>query len=150
MDIGYLLQIPLKAKALYSKGTRPTMPHLTVHLPENRLTGKEPVLVAALTDAIVGVYGEWARDLVSIRLAGVPAGRFARGGKAVDTNASVILGVRAGVFDRPDAAHITARLGTVLTDAITRAVGDDLRTGTMVELVASPPERTFVGGVLNV
>ncbi|AXL92936.1 hypothetical protein C4J65_35170 [Streptomyces sp. CB09001] len=126
------------------------MPHLTVHLPENRLTGNEPVLVAALTDAVVDVYGEWARDLVSIRLAGVPAGRFAQGGKAVDTNASVTLGVRAGVFDRSDAARISERLGTALTDAITRVVGNDLRAGTMVELVASPPERTFVGGVLTV
>ncbi|MFH8706127.1 4-oxalocrotonate tautomerase family protein [Streptomyces rubrogriseus] len=126
------------------------MPHLTVHLPENRLTGNEPVLVAALTDAVVDVYGEWARDLVSIRLAGVPAGRFAQGGKAVDTKASVILGVRAGVFDRPDADRTTARLGAALTDAITQVVGDDLRAGTMVELVASPPERTFVGGVLAV
>src|SRR5262245_47145527 len=91
-------------------------------VPSNRLTGREPMLVAALTDAIVDVYGEWARDLVSVRLAGVPAGRFAQGGKAVDTNASVILGVRAGVFDRPDAAQITARLGTSLTDAITRVL----------------------------
>jgi hypothetical protein len=87
---------------------------------------------------------------VSIHLAGVPAGRFARGGKAVETNASVILGVRAGVFDRPDAAQITARLGAALTDAITRVLGEELRTGTMVELVASPPERTFVGGALAV
>ncbi|MFD5540934.1 4-oxalocrotonate tautomerase family protein [Streptomyces sp. NPDC127079] len=150
MDISDLFQIPLEAKALYLKGTRVTMPHLTVHLPENRLAGKEPVLVAALSEAIVDVYGEWARDLVSIRLAGVPAGRFAQGGKAVDTNASVILGVRAGVFDRPDAAQITARLGTRLTDAITRVVGDDLRAGTTVELVASPAERTFVGGALIV
>ncbi|MFK0158212.1 4-oxalocrotonate tautomerase family protein [Streptomyces sp. NPDC090499] len=126
------------------------MPHLTVHLPETRLTGKEPVLVAALTDAVVDVYGEWARDLVSIRLAGVPAGRYAQGGKAVDTNASVILGVRAGVFDRPDAARITERLGAGLTEAIARVVGDDLRAGTMVELVASPPDRTFLGGVLTV
>ncbi|MGY5053215.1 tautomerase family protein [Streptomyces sp. 900105755] len=126
------------------------MPHLTAHLPESRLTGKEAVLVAALTDAIVGVYGEWARDLVSIRLAGVPAGRYAQGGRAVDTNASVVLGVRAGVFDRPDAARITARLGAALTDAIARVAGDDLRAGTMVELVASPPDRTFVGGVLAV
>ncbi|CAL9317899.1 tautomerase family protein [Streptomyces sp. SudanB25_2051] len=122
------------------------MPHLTVHLPEIRLAGNEARLVTALTDAIVDVYGEWARDLVSIRLAGVPAGRFAQGGKAVDTNASVVLGVRAGVFDRPDAAQITARLGT----ALTRVAGDDLRAGTMVELVASPPERTFVGGTLAV
>ncbi|WP_217167843.1 tautomerase family protein [Streptomyces sp. AC512_CC834] len=122
------------------------MPHLTVHLPESRLTGREPVLVAALTDAIADVYGEWARDLVSVRLAGVPAGRFAQGGKAVDTKASVVLGVRVGVFDRPDAARVTARLGAALTDAIARVIGDDLRPGTMVELVASPPERTFVGG----
>ncbi|MFI6412907.1 4-oxalocrotonate tautomerase family protein [Streptomyces sp. NPDC050585] len=126
------------------------MPHLTLHLPENRLAGNEARLVTALTDAIVDVYGEWARDLVSIRLAGVPAGRFAQGGKAVDTNASVVLGVRAGVFDRPDAAQIAARLGTALTDAVTRVAGDDLRAGTMVELVASPPERTFVGGALAV
>ncbi|MBK3521090.1 MULTISPECIES: tautomerase family protein [Streptomyces] len=126
------------------------MPHLTVHLPENRLAGKEPVLVAALTDAVVDVYGDWARDLVSVRLAGVPAGRFAQGGKAVDTNASVIMGVRAGVFDRPDATEITARLGAGLTDAIARVVGEDLRAGTMVELVASPPERTFVGGAVAV
>ncbi|MFE2277212.1 4-oxalocrotonate tautomerase family protein [Streptomyces sp. NPDC059454] len=108
------------------------------------------MLVAALTDAVADVYGEWARDLVSIRLVGVPAGRFAQGGKAVDTNASVIMGVRAGLFDRPDAAQTTTRLGAVLTDAITRVVGDDLRAGTMVELVASPPERTFVGGTLTV
>ncbi|MEV5829175.1 tautomerase family protein [Spirillospora sp. NPDC052242] len=126
------------------------MPHMTVHLPEDRLVGKEGELVAALTDAIVGVYGDWARDLVSVRLDGVPAGRFAQGGKAVDANASVILGVRAGVFDRPDAADITAALGAALTDAIVDVLGDELRPGTMVELVPSAPERTFVGGALAV
>ncbi|WP_026405077.1 tautomerase family protein [Actinomadura rifamycini] len=122
------------------------MPHLTVHLPENRLAGKEPELVTALTDAIVGVYGDWARDLVGIRLDGVPAGRLAQGGKAVDASASVVLGVRAGLFDRPDAARLTADLGAALTDAVTGVLGEDFRPGTMVELVASPPERTFVAG----
>jgi phenylpyruvate tautomerase PptA (4-oxalocrotonate tautomerase family) len=126
------------------------VPHLTVHLPENRLAGKEPDLVTALTEAVVDVYGEWARDLVSIRLNGVSAGRFAQGGKAVDTNASVIMGVRAGLFDRPDAAEITTRLGTALTDAITHVLGEGLRAGTTVEVVPSPPERTFVGGTLAV
>ncbi|OLT32019.1 hypothetical protein BJF79_36425 [Actinomadura sp. CNU-125] len=124
------------------------MPHLTVHLPENRLTGSEPELVAALTEAIAGVYGEWARELVSIRLAGVPAGRFAQGGAAVDAKASVVLGVRAGLFDRPDAGELTAKLGAALTDAIAGVLGEELRPGTMVELVASPPERTFVGGAV--
>lgn len=122
------------------------MPHLTVHLPENRLSGKEPELVTALTEAIVEVYGEWARDLVGIRLAGVPAGRFAQGGKAVDTGASLTMGVRAAAFERPDADQITARLGAGLTDAVTGVLGEEFRAGTMVELVASPQERTFVGG----
>ncbi|GAA0317129.1 4-oxalocrotonate tautomerase family protein [Actinoallomurus spadix] len=127
-----------------------TMPHLTVHLPENRLTGRESELISALTAAIVDVYGEWARKHVLIRLAGAPTGRLARGGEAVDTTALLSLGVRASVFDRPDAPEITARLGAALTDAITRILGTDFRAGTMVELVASPQERTFVGGALAV
>ncbi len=126
------------------------MPHLTLHLPENRLTGREPELIAALTEAIVDVYGAWARDLVGIRLAGVPAGRLAQGGEAADTSVLVTLGVRAGLFDRPDADQITGRLGAALTDAVTGVLGEELRPGTMVELVASPPERTFVGGALAV
>ncbi|WP_061300465.1 tautomerase family protein [Herbidospora cretacea] len=124
------------------------MPHLTAHIAEARLTGNEPALVTALTDAIVHVYGEWARPLVSIRLSGVPAGRFAQGGAPVDTSVSVTLGVRAGVFDRPDAAEITTRLGAALTDAVTSVLGEELRPGTTVELLASSPDRTFVGGLL--
>ncbi|CAL9667825.1 hypothetical protein [Streptomyces sp. enrichment culture] len=68
----------------------------------------------------------------------------------MDTATSVVLGVRTGLFDRPDADQTTARLGAALTEAITRVLGDGLRAGTMVELVASPPERTFVGGALAV
>ncbi|NDU74288.1 hypothetical protein GWI34_16835 [Actinomadura sp. DSM 109109] len=122
------------------------MPHLTVHLPEDRLAGREPELVTALTDAIVGVYGEWARGLATIRLSGVPAGRFAQGGQAVESSASMVMGVRAAAFDRPDAAEITAALAAALTDAVTGVLGEDLRPGTTVELVASPQERTFVAG----
>lgn len=129
---------------------RSTVPHLTAHLPENRLTGREPELISALTAAIVDVYGEWARQHVLIRLAGVPAGRLAQGSEPADTTALVSLGVRAGVFDRPDAPEITARLGAALTDAITGVLGAEFRAGTMVELVASPQERTFVGGALAV
>ena len=66
----------------------------------------------------------------------------------MDTGASVTLGVRSGVYERPDAAEITTRLGAALTDAITSVPGEELRPGTMVELLASPPERTFVGGAL--
>ncbi|MEV0660021.1 hypothetical protein ACIBI3_02900 [Actinomadura luteofluorescens] len=123
------------------------MPHLTVHLPEDKLAGNESELVTALTEAIVGVYGEWARELAAIRLSGVPAGRLAQGGRAVDTTVSLVMGVRAAAFDRPDAAEITANLAAALTDAITTVLGEDLRPGTTVELVASPQERTFVAGV---
>lgn len=122
------------------------MPHLTVHLSEDRLAGHESELVGALTEAIVGVYGEWARDLAAIRLSGVPAGRLAQGGRAVDTHVSLVMGVRAAAFDRPDAAEITASLAAALTDAVTAVLGEDLRPGTTVELVASPQERTFVAG----
>ncbi|GAA4379445.1 hypothetical protein AB0C69_12605 [Actinomadura sp. NPDC048032] len=122
------------------------MPHLTAHLPEDKLAGRESELVTALTEAIVGVYGEWARGLVGIRLSGVPAGRFAQGGKAVDTNVSLVMGVRAAAFDRPDAAEISANLAAALTDAITAVLGEELRPGTTVELVPSPQELTFVAG----
>ncbi|MEU8119086.1 hypothetical protein AB0C21_10310 [Spirillospora sp. NPDC049024] len=122
------------------------MPHLTAHLPEDKLAGRESELVTALTEAIVGVYGEWARDLATVHLSGVPAGRLAQGGKAVDTNASLVMGVRAAAFDRPDAPEIMASLAAGLTDAITTVLGEDFRPGTTVELVASPQERTFVAG----
>ncbi|WP_149262891.1 hypothetical protein [Actinomadura sp. K4S16] len=123
------------------------MPHLTAHLPEDKLAGRESELVTALTEAIVGVYGEWARDLATVHLSGVPAGRLAQGGKAVDTNASLVMGVRAAAFDRPDAPEIMASLAAGLTDAITTVLGEDFRPGTTVELVPSPQERTFVAGI---
>ncbi|MEO3823036.1 hypothetical protein [Actinomadura sp. B10D3] len=122
------------------------MPHLTVHLSEDRLAGHESALITGLTEAIVGAYGEWARELATVHLSGVPAGRLAQGGKAVDTTVSLVMGVRAAAFDRPEAAEFSAKLAAGLTDAITTVLGEELRPGTTVELVASPQERTFVAG----
>ena len=51
------------------------MPHLTARVPEARLAGNEPALITALTDALVEVYGEWAREIVVVHLDGVPRGR---------------------------------------------------------------------------
>jgi len=48
---------------------------MTARLPEAQLAGHEPALIAALTDAVVQVYGEWARDLVVVHLDGIPQGR---------------------------------------------------------------------------
>ena len=46
------------------------MPHLTVHALEGDLAGREAALAAALTDSIAAVYGEWARELVTVQLIG--------------------------------------------------------------------------------
>ncbi|WP_305789752.1 tautomerase family protein [Symbioplanes lichenis] len=125
------------------------MPHLTVHALETDLTGREPELIAALTDATVEVYGEWARELVVVHLIGLPPQRWGIGGKIAEAPApTVTFGVRAAVFDRPDAAAITGRLIAGITDAIAATVGERVRPGVTVELIASPAERTGIGGVV--
>jgi hypothetical protein len=49
---------------------------------------------AVAGDAVVSVYGEWARGSVDVRLIGVPAGRWARGGVPIETAApSVTFGM---------------------------------------------------------
>lgn len=71
------------------------MPHLTARVPEAQLAGKEPALIAALTDAVVEVYGGWARDHVVVYLDGMPSGRWGVGGTAVDHAAPAItFGIR--------------------------------------------------------
>jgi phenylpyruvate tautomerase PptA (4-oxalocrotonate tautomerase family) len=61
------------------------MPHLTARVPEAQLAGREPALISALTDAVVEVYGPWARDIVVVHLDGVPKGRWGIGGRAAET-----------------------------------------------------------------
>jgi len=125
------------------------MPHLTARLPEARLAGHEPALIAALTDAVVAVYGEWARSLVVVHLDGIPAGRWGTGGTANDDAAPVItFGIREAALARPDGAEIAARLVAGLTDAVAGVLGEQARAGTSVELVATPAGRTGLGGVI--
>lgn len=125
------------------------MPHMTVCLPETRLTGREPALISALTDAVVQVYGEWARDLVVIHLDGVPRGRWGIGGKAADDAAPAItFGIREAALTRPGGTGIAARLVAGLTDAVARVLGEEARSGTSVELVAIPEGRVGVGGTV--
>jgi phenylpyruvate tautomerase PptA (4-oxalocrotonate tautomerase family) len=125
------------------------MPHLTVRLPAARLSGREPALITALTDAVATVYGEWARDIAVIHLDGVPAGRWAIGGRPVDDFAPAItFGIREAALTRPGGAEVAARLAAALTDAIAIVFGDQARNGTTVELVATPPGRSAQGGTL--
>jgi phenylpyruvate tautomerase PptA (4-oxalocrotonate tautomerase family) len=123
------------------------MPHLTVHALEGDLAGREAALARALTDSIAAVYGEWARELVTVRLIGLPAGRLAVGGRLAETaSPAVTLGVREAMFARPDADERIGQLIASLTNATTSVFGEQSRAGTTVELVATPAGRTGVGG----
>ena len=125
------------------------MPHLTARVPEARLAGNEPALITALTDALVEVYGEWAREIVVVHLDGVPPGRWGIGGKAVDDAAPAItFGIREAALTRPGGDETAARLVAVLTDAVASVLGEQARGGTSVELVATPPGRSGVGGAM--
>jgi phenylpyruvate tautomerase PptA (4-oxalocrotonate tautomerase family) len=125
------------------------VPHLTARVPEARLAGHEPALITALTNAVVQVYGEWARDLVVVHLDGIPAGRWGIGGKAADDAAPAItFGIREAALARPGGGEITARLVSGLTDAVVSVLGEQARGGTSVELVATPEGRTGIGGTI--
>ena len=123
------------------------MPHVILHALEEELAGREPVLVKDLTNAVVSVYGEWARSSVDVRLIGIPAGRWARGGVAVASAApTVTFGMREEVFSREDAAVVVARLVSAFTDAVIASFGDDRRDEVLVELVGQPTSRSGLGG----
>jgi phenylpyruvate tautomerase PptA (4-oxalocrotonate tautomerase family) len=126
------------------------MPHLTARVPEARLAGHEAALITALTDAVVEVYGEWARDLVVVHLDGIPQGRWGIGGRAVgDAAPTITFGIREAALARPDGDQIAARLVAGLTDAVASVLGEQTRSGTTVELVATPAGRTGVGGTIS-
>ncbi|MEU7242082.1 tautomerase family protein [Streptomyces sparsogenes] len=125
------------------------MPHLTVHVLESDLAGREADLIEALTDAVVAVYGEWARDIVDVRLIGLPAGRWGIGGKPAEAPApSVTFGIKEAAFSRPDAEEIVARLISEVTGAVVAVFGERVRSGVGVELVGTPAGRSGIGGVL--
>lgn len=125
------------------------MPHLTVHVLESDLVGRETDLIEALTDAIVAVYGDWARDIAVVRLIGLPASRWGIGGKPAEAPApSVTFGIKEAAFGRPDAEEIVARLVSGVTDAVVSVFGERVRSGVTVELVGTPAGRTGIGGVV--
>jgi phenylpyruvate tautomerase PptA (4-oxalocrotonate tautomerase family) len=126
------------------------MPHLTARVPEARLAGREPALIAALTDAVVEVYGEWARGLVVVHLDGVPGGRWGVGGTVVDDGAPAItFGIREAALTRPGGSEVAARLVAGLTEAVASVFGERVRGATSVELVATPAGRAGRGGVIS-
>jgi phenylpyruvate tautomerase PptA (4-oxalocrotonate tautomerase family) len=124
-----------------------SMPHVTLYALDEDLAGREPRLIKHLTNAVVSVYGEWARGSVDVRLVGIPTGRWARGGAAVASAApSVTFGMREEVFAREDAAGVVAELVSAFTEAVTAVIGDDCRDEVLVELVGQPTSRSGLGG----
>jgi phenylpyruvate tautomerase PptA (4-oxalocrotonate tautomerase family) len=125
------------------------MPHLDVHALESDLDGHESALIARLTDAVVEVYGEWARSIAVVRLIGVPPHRWGIGGApAREPAPTVTFGIKEAAFSRPDADEIVARLVAGVTDAIVDVLGERVRPGVTVDLVATPAGRTGIGGVV--
>jgi phenylpyruvate tautomerase PptA (4-oxalocrotonate tautomerase family) len=125
------------------------MPHLSVHVLESDLAGRETALIGKLTDAVVAVYGEWARQITVVRLIGLPPGRWGIGGRPAETpSPSVTFGIKEAAFSRPDAGEIVASLVSGVTDAIVDVFGERVRPGVTVELVGTPAGRTGIGGVV--
>jgi phenylpyruvate tautomerase PptA (4-oxalocrotonate tautomerase family) len=123
------------------------VPHLSVDVLESDLAGNESALIARLTDAVVDVYGPWAREIAVVRLHGVPSARWGIGGvPAVAPAPSVTFGIKEAAFARPE---MIAALASGVTDAIAGVLGAHVRDGVTVEFVGSPDGRTAVGGTVS-
>jgi phenylpyruvate tautomerase PptA (4-oxalocrotonate tautomerase family) len=94
------------------------------------LVGRETELIEALTDAVVAVYGDWARDIAVVHLIGLPASRWGIGGQPAQApSPSVMFGIKEAAFSRSDARDIVARLVSGVTDAIVAVFGEPVRSG---------------------
>jgi phenylpyruvate tautomerase PptA (4-oxalocrotonate tautomerase family) len=100
------------------------MPHLQVRLATDELDGDvEPRLIASLTDAIVAVYGEWARPIAVIDIEGIPAGRSGVGGVRTAVAPIAVMGVRPDALYPPDGDARAAALIESLTAAVGTVLG---------------------------
>jgi len=85
-----------------------------------------------------------------VHLDGIPQGRWGIGGRVVDDAAPAIsFGIREAALTRPDGSEIAARLVAGLTGAVASVLGEQARSGTSVELVATPAGRAGLGGAIS-
>jgi phenylpyruvate tautomerase PptA (4-oxalocrotonate tautomerase family) len=118
------------------------MPHLRVHAVETDLAGREEELIGQLTDAVVAVYGEWARSIAVVLLIGLPAHRWGIGGAPARTPSPIVtFGINEAALRRPDADEIVARLVSGVTDAIATVLGERVRAGVTVDFIGHRDER---------
>jgi phenylpyruvate tautomerase PptA (4-oxalocrotonate tautomerase family) len=126
------------------------MPHLSIHALESDLAGRETALIEKLTDAVVAVYGDWARDIAVVQMFGLPPNRWGIGGRVAQAPApSVTFGIKEAAFSRPDADEIVTRLVTGVTDAIVDVFGEPVRPDVTIEFVGTLAGRTAIGGVVT-
>jgi phenylpyruvate tautomerase PptA (4-oxalocrotonate tautomerase family) len=127
------------------------MPHMNVLTFEEDLDGEvEALLIARLTEAVVEVYGERARELVVVELFGVPRGRWGRGGRPAagdERAARVTLNMREPALHRPEIeGDIPALLIRSLTDGVVDVLGESVRGDVTVVVNGIPTGRSGVGG----
>lgn len=122
------------------------VPHMQVRVVEDELAdGMAARLIAALTDAVVEVYGDWARPVAVVDLFGVPRERWGVGGvPGAAVAPQITLTTREGALAAPDGAR---RLIEAITAAVGRLLGERARAAADVVLVGVPPGRSGVGGL---
>ena len=122
------------------------MPHFNVHMFEEVLDGEiEPATIRALTDALVEVYGERARELAVVEIFGIPRHRWGIGGvPATEHRPTVTLRMREPALHVVDDAP--GRLIAAITDAIAGVLGDGVRDHLAVTIVGIPTGRSGVAG----
>jgi len=122
------------------------MPHFNVHMFEEALDGEvEPATIRALTEALVDVYGERARELVVVEIFGIPRHRWGIGGApATEHRPTVTLHMREPALHLVDDAP--GRLIASITDAMAGVLGDGVRDLLAVTIVGIPTGRSGVAG----
>jgi phenylpyruvate tautomerase PptA (4-oxalocrotonate tautomerase family) len=122
------------------------VPHFNVHMFEEALDGEvEPATIRALTDALVEVYGERARELAVVEIFGIPRHRWGIGGTpAVEHRPTVTLHLREPALHLVDDAP--ERLIAAITDAMARVLGDDVCAHLAVTIVGIPTGRSGLAG----
>ena len=122
------------------------MPHFNVHMFEEALDGEvEPATIRALTEALVDVYGERARELVVVEIFGIPRHRWGIGGApATEHRPTVTLHMREPALHLVDDAP--GRLIASITDAMAGVLGDGVRDLLAVTIVGMPTGRSGVAG----
>lgn len=124
------------------------MPHFNVQIFEEALdTEVETKLIRSLTEAVVDVYGDFARELAVVEIFGVPKSRWGVAGKpAGSVRPLVTLNMREPALSRPGVENPPARLIEAITNRVCEVLGEDVRKDVDTLIVGIPTGRSGVAG----